>query len=305
MEIFSNPNHPEYARQIELRAHFKEAIEKAQKDNSRAVALNAASDPTENFGHEDCPEGNAARELPEPVTASLHVATFVLTGGPGGGKSKALLELSKPLEATGYKVWRIPEMATFLVQHGHVFLDENHAGRDQQTHNFLLCIIALEALVQHSAQTHQRHAPKGRSIVLADRGLLCYPFFAPGYLDRYNIQAATLTKSYHAVFHMETTAWVDWIYNAICCNNSARQEDAQKARKQDEEIKSTWLKHHTCVRSIANPKNETLAYSPQFLSRPENIQTALNFLWKQKFNELSREVFSFLETFKCSQPKPR
>ena len=58
---------------------------------------------------------------------SQYVYKIVLTGGPCGGKSTALSQLSTRLKSLGYDVYLVPEVATMIITAGTSF-----AGRSRE-----------------------------------------------------------------------------------------------------------------------------------------------------------------------------
>jgi len=56
------------------------------------------------------------------------VVTVVLTGGPCGGKSTSMKDLTAALKNHGYHVFTCPEVPTILMQNGCVFPGENRSS---------------------------------------------------------------------------------------------------------------------------------------------------------------------------------
>ena len=54
----------------------------------------------------------------EETKSEPYVYKVVLTGGPCGGKSTAMSELSARLKSLGYEVFLVPEAATLLISGG-------------------------------------------------------------------------------------------------------------------------------------------------------------------------------------------
>lgn len=69
---------------------------------------------------EESPKWYAAEAPNEP-----YVFKVVLTGGPCGGKSTAMSQLSERLQSLGYQVYLVPEVATLLITNGVSFANQS------------------------------------------------------------------------------------------------------------------------------------------------------------------------------------
>lgn len=106
------------------------------------------------------------------------VIRVVLTGGPCAGKSSALTHLVENATAAGYDVYRMPEIATILLNSGCHMPNPNSSQFEEQLFVFQQQIICFQLQAERS---FLKIAGKtGRpSIVIYDRGLLDSKAYMP------------------------------------------------------------------------------------------------------------------------------
>lgn len=168
---------------------------------------------------------------------------IVLTGGPCGGKTTALVKIRERLEAFGFRVYLVPESATLLLTGGvsvagaspeHILAFEAALLRAQ---------IALEdAFLQVAASTG---AP---TVLVCDRGAMDVAAYLPAHawqalLDEHGWTVVELRdRRYDAVVHLVTAAeGAEAFYTTA--NNAARTETPDQARELDARLRHAWVGH--------------------------------------------------------------
>ena len=177
---------------------------------------------------------------------SLH--RIVLTGGPCAGKTTALAKLTDRLNSLGYKVFRVPEAATILIQGG-VRPANIHSIEFQSTVMHLQ--MGLEDAISRVAQ-----GQPGRAVMLCDRGLMDSAAYVdqttfPLILDQNKWSRVGIRdERYDAVVHLVTAAMGAGAFYTTA-NNSARTESPEKAIELDALTQCAWV-GHPHVRVIDN-----------------------------------------------------
>ena len=312
-------DHHERHQQLLLLADLLAALEQAQLDNAAACAVSAPQMAAPRVLVERAIEDYCATELqleygrradPPPaqtwpnsaaLTSStpLHiqerfvepkhtVAVVALAGGPGSGKTTCLAGLRQKLEEAGYKVFVAFEVATFLGLHGYTYLSEQDPERNPASANFFDCVIALERLMIHRAQTEFNDCPDKPCVVITDRGLPCYGTFALGTfyedcLAQWCTDSQTILCGYSLVLHMTTTAKIPGLYEQICGNNSARKTTAKEAIEQDDNSLEIWAEH----------PNRIIVDNPQTGHQPSKAQT--DAAWSNKQDMLHTAALEHLK----------
>lgn len=180
---------------------------------------------------------------------------IVLTGGPCAGKTTALSRLESHLAKFGYRVYRVPEMATLIFNGG---VDKEDLGDSFYRFGFqdqmMKMQINLEKCFSHLARDIGKP-----SVIVCDRGLMdCKAFMDESLwsqvLDENGwTEVGLRDKHYDAVIHLETAAiGAEEFYTLE--NNSARTETAEEASLIDNKLKSVWT-GHPHLRVIDNSTN--------------------------------------------------
>lgn len=172
----------------------------------------------------------------------------VLTGGPCAGKTTALARVTERFEGMGWKVFRVPEAATLLIQGG---MDPSAGGADAVAFQSAILSVqfALEDAMCAAAARHER------ALVLCDRGAMdSRAYVLPGVwqavLDELRLSEVGLRDArYDAVVHMVTAAagaeeHYGW-------DNPARSETPERARALDRMTHDAWV-GHPHLRVVAN-----------------------------------------------------
>ncbi len=201
----------------------------------------------------------------------MSVQVMVLEGGPGGGKTSVLPYVRRFFEKIGYTVFISPEAATDLIKSGIV------PGKTVPNKLFQKLVFAkiIESLAAcHKAANAQSDK---KCLIFCDRGLrggLAYT--SPGHFAHLAKKFGThpeILRDHRAaaVFHMRTAALgAENFYT--CANNTARDENIEEARAQDERSLNAWV-GHPHLRVIPNVTGSS---------------------FKQKRSRLIREIVHFL-----------
>lgn len=163
---------------------------------------------------------------------------FVLTGGPGGGKTTGIPTLKKFFENKGFKVFTIPEAATIVVSQ----LGLNPT--DLSLYDFQNAIIEtgfyLEDVVLKLANLFEQDV-----IILYDRALLDNKAYMP-YQDflkaikEKGFSEQDIINRYDAVFHLVTAANGAEDFYSL---SGIRTETPEVARELDDKTLKAWEVH--------------------------------------------------------------
>lgn len=168
---------------------------------------------------------------------------LVLTGGPCSGKTKGQARLSTFFENMGWKVYRVPETATHLLQGGVDFnqLDEIEAEDFQE--DLLLCMMRTEEVFFRLAKKCKQDC-----LVICDRGTMdARAYMAEEAWDRVlkrnSLNSVDLRDNrYDQVVHLVTTAnGAEDFYTVE--ENPCRTEGLELARLRDQATGEAWIGH--------------------------------------------------------------
>lgn len=119
-------------------------------------------------------------ELTSPISSAPSIAQndqsapsgpvfrIAFTGGPCGGKTTALAEMSERLRSRGVKAFVVPEAATLFFTGGAGTLD---LSCEEQSRTFQTGLLRTQIALEDSFLA-LAHAAGGRAVVLCDRGAL-------------------------------------------------------------------------------------------------------------------------------------
>lgn len=170
------------------------------------------------------------------------VSKICLTGGPCGGKTKALSKLEQELSDMGYKVFIINEIATRIINSG-----IKPFGEDA------IKMIDFEDILLNLQLEEERAYEKAcnlidkKCVILCDRGVFDVKSFISGeefdmLLNKYNLSKLELIDSYNEVIHMNTCAkGAEEFYTTE--NNKARSEGIKEAVIRDDRCQEAWSFH--------------------------------------------------------------
>ena len=171
------------------------------------------------------------------------ILNIVVTGGPCGGKTTALDELTKLLRGYGYTVYLVSEVATELINDGMKPFGDHK-----------IPLFDFQSLIfdsQYNKETIRQMAalkcPNEKVAILYDRGILdnrayiTHDEFAK-IIKKRNISEADIIKRYDLVIHLVTAAiGKDEYYTTL--NNAARTETKEEAREMDKKTMEAWQDH--------------------------------------------------------------
>lgn len=171
------------------------------------------------------------------------VFKVVLTGGPCGGKTKSIPFLTKELEAKGFKVFSVSEVARYLKSSGAQFADM--PAYDYQ-------IFVINRMLYNEDEVLRLTDYYDKDIViLYDRALFDNAAYIP-YADflklfeAYNLKEKDALARYDAVFHLVTAANGALEYYMA---DSNRLETPEEACELDLATQKAWSNHpkHTII----------------------------------------------------------
>lgn len=171
------------------------------------------------------------------------ILNIVVTGGPCGGKTTALTELTNLLRSYGYTVYLTDEVATELINDGIKPFGDNHL--DSRLFQSLIfdAQLAKEEIRRKAAE----FCPNSKVAILYDRGLLDNRGYISDeifdeFLKERGMSEAEILTRYDLIIHLVTAAiGKEEYYTTI--NNSARTETKEEARLQDRKTMEAWRNH--------------------------------------------------------------
>jgi len=213
----------------------------------------------------------------------------VLTGGPCGGKTTALVAITEWLEGAGYRVVVCPEGATTLILNG--------VSPTQLTPRlFQWALLDFELAKEMSFRRIAHRLAQKRQqpvVVLMDRAWHDGGAYTPEDLWREMMEEADAKKlaplsGYDGIVHLVTAADGAEAYYTLD-NNSSRFETAEQARAADRRTLAAW---QGCPKLRIIPNTGTfddklkhlLAEICAVLGIPEPVETERRFLVRPDFN---------------------
>lgn len=173
------------------------------------------------------------------------IPCIVLTGGPCGGKTSTLSHLRTVLEAAGWRVFAIPEMATLLYSNG--VRPQDAIG--PKNIPFRLTIMRGQRSHEDVWRAMAALSPSLKKVVLQDRGLFDeFPYTAnqaefEAHLAALNLSVPLTRARYDLVLHLTSVA-VDAPALYSQATNAQRQEDAaREAALADAQTWQAWSGH--------------------------------------------------------------
>lgn len=188
---------------------------------------------------------------------SPRMIKIVLTGGPCGGKTTALAQLSDAFTNAGWKVYRVPEAATVLIPGGVDFAHLDREDAMQFQVNIVRTMMTLEQTYMDLAMVEMRKLKRNVAII-HDRGIMdshscnyhllsCLDMQTQddweNLLQRVGLNAASAsTERYDCVIHLRSAAMGAEKFYQLG-NNQARTEGIAQARQLDEACTRAWMSH--------------------------------------------------------------
>ena len=168
---------------------------------------------------------------------------FVITGGPCSGKTTGLEKLESYFSKKGFKVIKVPEIATSIISSG-------IPTKDAPIYEFQKGVFDIgmaqekttKELAKYLAENYKKDI-----IIFYDRGLMDgKAYMNPNEFNKILIQEGyteeNIKSGYDAVFHLVTAA--DGVENFYTVeNNKARTEGIKEARELDKKTYEAWLGH--------------------------------------------------------------
>ena len=179
------------------------------------------------------------------------ILNIVITGGPCGGKTTALDEITKFLRSYGYHIELVNESATELIDSGVKPFGED--GIDLEL--FQSILLDLQIAKEKARRVAAISNKCEKVAILYDRGILDNKSYITDevfnkFLKERKMTEAEILSSYDIVCHLVTAAiGKEDYYTTI--NNSARTETKEEARERDLNTRNAW-KNHPNLNIIGN-----------------------------------------------------
>ena len=180
-----------------------------------------------------------------------NILNVVITGGPCGGKTTALNEITNELRSYGYTVYIVNETATEFINDGiKPFGDNKLSVFDFQSLLFD-AQIAKENIRREAANI----CSNDKVAIIYDRGILDNRAYLSNQefediINKRTISEAEIISRYDLVLHMTTAAIGKEEFYTLE-NNSARTETKEEARLLDKKTMETW-KNHPNLKIVSN-----------------------------------------------------
>ncbi|KRY52991.1 hypothetical protein T03_4536, partial [Trichinella britovi] len=168
------------------------------------------------------------------------VYKVVLTGGPCSGKTTGQEFLASFFEAIGWKVFRVPELATIIGGARFNELNEEQVMRFQE--NLLLTLLRLEDSFMSLAETCGENC-----LVICDRGAMDGSAYLnreawEEILRRNNLNPIVLRdQRYNQIVHLVSAAV--GAENFYHCSTALRLESLEEAREVEHRTRHVWVGH--------------------------------------------------------------
>lgn len=192
--------------------------------------------------------------MSEPLSKAGKPFVFVITGGPGAGKTESRPYLQSIVERHGFHLVFIPESATELIAGG---LGADRIGNDLDYQKLQLSLQqSKEDLFCKGAENLQDKPV----IVVCDRGMLdgaawCSDAVWKQVLAFSGFSEEDLLNRYDGIFHMESAA-VRFPQLYTCSNNEARIAKIFEAARQDRTLQKIYGSHPNWHLIEAEPDQE-------------------------------------------------
>ena len=172
------------------------------------------------------------------------IQKLVLTGGPGGGKTKLAKFAARKAAAKGYHVLVVPEAATLLMNAGL----SPHGSRTNLL-AFQRAVIKEMLTREEYSERMLRAGGNPKSLLICDRGIPGIQAYVASeeyrlLIKEYGIVHPAIARDarYDAVLHMRTAALgAEKFYSNK--SNKRRSEDLDGARELDRRTLEAWIGH--------------------------------------------------------------
>lgn len=168
---------------------------------------------------------------------------IVLTGGPGGGKTKVTEAIKEYLEKLDYKVFIISETATEIINSGIKMFGENPI----EPIEFQRLVIKLQLFKEQLVLDALENYGDCKKVIILDRALMDNKAYvtSEGFkilLEEFNLTEEDVCNRYDAILHLNTAAFLETGYTKE--NNKARSEDEFEAIIRDKNLYNAWKIHN-------------------------------------------------------------
>lgn len=190
---------------------------------------------------------------------------IVITGGPCAGKTELINCAPAILAQCGYKVFCVPETATYLMAGGHLSPTDDKISFQRA---ILKLQIAAEDAITDAVNGYSQtcNVPHEKIVLLLDRGALDGKAYLPKseweqILAECGFSEDELINRYDAVIHLETASK----YNTTAFSdetNSARYENALDAIDVDSRTANAWKNHPRLkiIKATANFQEKSIEF---------------------------------------------
>ena len=171
------------------------------------------------------------------------ILNIVITGGPCGGKTTALDEISQLLRSLGYTIYLVNETATELINDGIRPFGDNKLDLK----SFQSLLLDLQIAKENIRRDAAKLCPNNKVAILYDRGILDNRSYIDDktfdeFMKDRNLTESEILVRYDMVIHLVTAAIGKEKYYTTL-NNTARTETIEQARLQDRKTLETWRNH--------------------------------------------------------------
>ncbi len=174
---------------------------------------------------------------------------IAITGGPCGGKSTLMQKAKKELEARGFAVFILSELATMIHTWGIKLplFNTQPAYQILLQHSVLAGQYKNEEILARLIIAQMEILQTKKAVVLCDRGMVDGRAYTGGNIFDWiladeGLNLGALHHLYDGVIHLITAA--DGAERFFSCdNNDARSEDITGSRQLDKNIQEAWTGH--------------------------------------------------------------
>lgn len=173
------------------------------------------------------------------------ILRIVITGGPCGGKTTAIEEISKLFREQGYTVLCVNESATELINDG---IKPFGSDYDRlKLLDFQRIVLEEQLAKEKTRDMAAEFCENDKVVILYDRGILDNRAYISdeefkSLIDAKNITEADILHRYDLVLHLVTAADGKAEYYTTA-NNKARTETVEEAIEKDRRTMEAWSTH--------------------------------------------------------------
>lgn len=194
------------------------------------------------------------------------IRRFLITGGPGAGKTESRAVIQKAFESIGVTVLFVPESASELIAGG---VSAQSLGSDEKYQLLQLRLQMEKEEIFGQASKWMQEKPV---VLVFDRGVLdgeayMEPAAFRKLLEKEGLERRKLLARYDAVFHMQSMACLDPDQYSRD-NNPARLFEARDAARQDQALLKVYAGHfsHWMIPACENMNEKLRLLADQMVS---------------------------------------